>query len=204
MKRNVLATLTLCLVLTACTTNNNPPANQAAPQPDQNAPRTQRVQQTAPNRGHHVNSQQTADRLVQLARKVPNVKGATAVVIGRNAVVGIDVNAHLDRSEVGVIKYSVAEALKADPAGARAAVTADADINQRLREMATDIRNGRPVSGFAEELADIVGRIIPQMPRHVEEREQQPTRENEQRMNNNGRARPHGNQDIDVNRTRQH
>ena len=202
MKRSLLGTLTLCLFLAACTTTeNNPPANQSAPQPNQNAPQTQRVQQTAPRQQNQKTAQATADRLVKLAEKVPNVKGATAVVIGNYAAVGIDVDAHLDRPEVGVIKYSVAEALKEDPLGANAVVTADPDINQRLREMAADIRGGRPVNGFAEELADIVGRIIPQMPQHVQTREKKPTRENEQRINKDGRSRPQGNNKINVNRT---
>ncbi|MBO8162226.1 MAG: YhcN/YlaJ family sporulation lipoprotein [Brevibacillus sp.] len=199
MKRT-LAVISLCIWLAACNTQNNPPANQAAPQPDQSAPETQRVKQTAPSPKRDQSPQAKADRLVELASKVPNVNDATAVVIGRWAVVGIDVNAHLDRPDVGVIKYSVAEALKEDPQGATALVTADPDIVQRLREMAADIRQGRPVAGFAEELADIVGRIMPQMPRDVERREQPTTTENEQRINKDGKSRPEGNQKIPVNR----
>jgi len=201
VKRIAIGTLSICLLLTACTTTSNkPPANQAAPKQNQNAPKTQRVQQTNPGPAKNQSAQATADRLVELAKRVPKVNGATAVVVGKYAVVGIDVNAHLDRSQVGVIKYSVAEALKADPQGAKALVTADADIVQRLREMGADIRNGRPVSGFAEEMADIVGRIIPQSPTRVQTREQKPSRENEQRINKDSRSRPHGNEKINVNR----
>lgn len=201
VKRSILGTLALSLLLASCTTANEPPANQSAPQPNQSAPKTQRVQQTAPRKTYNEDPQATADRLVALARKVPNVNGATAVVAGNYAVVGIDVNAHLERSEVGVIKYSVAEALKEDPMGANAVVTADPDIVQRLREMAADIRRGRPVSGVTDELADIVGRIMPQAPRQVQKREAPPTRQNEQRITKDNRARPHGNNKIDVNRT---
>ncbi|UFJ41888.1 YhcN/YlaJ family sporulation lipoprotein [Brevibacillus humidisoli] len=199
MKR-IAVVISLSLLLTACNTENNPPANEAAPQPNQEAPQTQRVKQTAPSPKHDQSPQAKADRLVQLASKVRNVKDATAVVIGRWAVVGIDVNAHLDRPEVGVVKYSVAEALKEDPQGATAVVTADPDIVQRLQEMATDIRQGRPVAGFAEELADIVGRIMPQAPRNVERRERPDTRENEQRINQDTNAKPEGNKKIPVNR----
>ena len=119
---------------------------------------------------------------------------------GKWAVVGIDVNAHLDRPEVGVIKYSVAEALKEDPQGANAIVTADPDIVQRLREMNADIRQGRPIAGIAEELADIVGRLIPQLPRDVKQREEAPSRENEQRINKSDNSNPEGNKKIPVNR----
>jgi YhcN/YlaJ family sporulation lipoprotein len=199
MKR-IVALLSLCLLLSACNNPNQPPANQAAPQPDKKAPRTQRVQQTAPTPRYNQSPQAKAERLVQIASRVKNVKDATAVVIGRWAVVGIDVNAHLDRPEVGVIKYTVAEALKEDPQGATALVTADPDIVQRLREMNADIRRGRPITGLVQELADIVGRIIPQAPQDVEKKEEPPTKQNEQRINKSGRSKPEGNRKIPVNR----
>lgn len=200
VKRTAIYVLSVSLLLSACMTNNKPPANQAAPQPGQTVPETQRVQQTAPSPTYNQSPQATAERLVRLATRVKNVNDATAVVLGKWAVVGIDVNAHLDRPEVGVIKYSVAEALKEDPQGANAIVTADPDIVQRLREMAADIQRGRPVTGLAEELADIVGRLMPQLPRDVQKREETPTRENEQRINKSGNSKPQGNKKIPVNR----
>lgn len=80
------------------------------------------------------------------------------------AVVGIDVDGKLERSRVGSIKYSVAEAIRKDPRGVKAFVTADMDISNRLNEMGRHISKGNPVSGFAAEMADIIGRIIPQLP----------------------------------------
>lgn len=108
--------------------------------------------------------QEIADHLVQLASSVPNVNDATAVVIGNYAVVGIDVNKDLERSDVGSIKYSVAESLKNDHHGARAIVVADADLNARLREVADDIKANQPVQGIMNELADITGRLMPELP----------------------------------------
>jgi len=198
--KRLIALLGLTVFLSACNTDNPPPANEAAPQPNQTAPKTQRVQQTAPAPNYNQSAQATANRLVQLASRVKNVHGATAVVAGKWAVVGIDVDAKLDRPEVGVIKYSVAEALKEDPQGANAIVTADPDIVQRLREMSADMSQGRPLKGIAEELADIVGRIVPQLPRDVEMRERPPTHLNEQRMNKSDRSTPEGNKKIPVNK----
>ena len=43
---------------------------------------------------------------------MPGVNDATAVVVGKYAIVGIDVKAKLDRTRVESIKYSVAESLK--------------------------------------------------------------------------------------------
>ncbi len=107
--------------------------------------------------------------MVNLATSIPNVNDATAVVLGRYAIVGIDVNKNLDRSEVGSIKYSVAESLKNDPHGARAVVIADPDTNARLKEIYADIQNGKPVQGVMNELADISGRLMPEVPADIVE-----------------------------------
>ena len=70
-------------------------------------------------------SEKISQRLANIAGSVPNVERATAVALGKYAIVGIDVNEDLDRSKVGALKYSVAEALKKDPMGANAVVVAD-------------------------------------------------------------------------------
>ncbi|MNB70922.1 Sporulation lipoprotein [compost metagenome] len=113
------------------------------------------------------------DHLEQLALRVPGVKGAHCVVLGKNAVVGIDVDGSLSRSRVGTIKYSVAEALRKDPAAVNSMVTADMDISARIAELGKHVRQGHPVSGFSAEMADIIGRIIPQLPDDTTPRGQQ-------------------------------
>ena len=113
--------------------------------------------------------QQISKHLADLATSIPKVNDATAVVLGRFALVGIDVNQDLDRSEVGSIKYSVAESLKNDPHGARAIVIADPDINARLKEIGGDIQRGEPIEGIMNELADIAGRVIPEVPADIKD-----------------------------------
>jgi YhcN/YlaJ family sporulation lipoprotein len=113
--------------------------------------------------------QQISKHLADLATSIPKVNDATAVVLGRYALVGIDVNQDLDRSEVGSIKYSVAESLKNDPHGARAIVIADPDINARLKEIGEDIQRGEPIEGIMNELADIAGRVIPEIPADIKD-----------------------------------
>ena len=104
------------------------------------------------------------DRLIDLAVQVPHVHDATAVVLGDYAIVGIDVDQDIDRSQVGIIKYSVGEALANDPYGANATIVADPDMNARIREVAADIQNGHPIRGILNELSDITSRIIPEVP----------------------------------------
>ncbi|MDT3426523.1 YhcN/YlaJ family sporulation lipoprotein [Paenibacillus forsythiae] len=113
------------------------------------------------------------DHLEQLAKRVPGVNGAHCVVMGNTAVVGIDVDGALSRSRVGTVKYSVAEAFRKDHRGINSIVTADVDMASRIAELSRHFRQGRPVSGFAAEMADIIGRIIPQVPEDTTPRGQQ-------------------------------
>ncbi|HZG55892.1 YhcN/YlaJ family sporulation lipoprotein [Paenibacillus sp.] len=126
-----------------------------------------RVQQSAPNVDEE-RSRATEARLEQLAEGIQEVKHANCVIVGNTAIVGIDVGGDVERSRVGTIKYAVAEALRKDPVGIHAIVTADMDLNHRLQEIRQDMANGRPIEGIAEELADIVGRIVPQLPRDTQ------------------------------------
>ena len=133
------------------------------------------------DRTENMAEEQIAEHLVELATSIPDVKNATAVVAGNYAVVGIDVDKDLDRTRVGSIKYSVAESLKHDPYGANAVVVADADTVERLNQMREDIRNGQPIEGVANELAAIVGRIMPQIPYDINSN-QGPTEQNEKQL----------------------
>ncbi len=141
-----------------------------------------KVKQTDETQIKEKSYQEIAEHLVNLASRVPNVNDATAVVAGPYAVVGIDVNSDLDRSRVGTIKYSVSESLKNDPYGKKAIVVADADTVSRLRQMAREIRQGQPIGGVVEELAAIVGRIMPQLPERLPTDGEEPTNENDQQL----------------------
>ncbi|MBY0144625.1 YhcN/YlaJ family sporulation lipoprotein [Neobacillus niacini] len=156
MKRLFIFT-TLVLVLTACNNSSNNAQNNEKQS-------LVNVKNSYIEEVDRKTGQEVSKRLVELATSIPNVHDATAVVIGRYAIVGIDVNSKIERSQVGSIKYSVAESLKADPYGARAIVVADADTNQRLKEISADIQNGRPIQGIMEELADVAGRLMPEIP----------------------------------------
>lgn len=152
----------IAIVATGCTTVAR---NETSPSP-RNDGRVQ-TKQTEPRKMEIKNSEQVAAHLEQLAKGIDGVTNANCVVFGNTAIVGIDVDAKMERSRVGTIKYSVAEAFRKDPYGVDALVTADIDLSQRINEIGADIRRGRPIAGFAEEMADIMGRLIPQMPRDI-------------------------------------
>ncbi|MFK9092282.1 YhcN/YlaJ family sporulation lipoprotein [Bacillus salipaludis] len=156
--KNILLFLVICLLLAGCNTNNH---KEIAKSDDQSLVNVKNSYIESVDRK---TGQEISQRLVHLATSIPNVNDATAVVIGKYAIVGIDVNAKIDRSQVGSIKYSVAESLKKDPYGANAVVVADADTTERLKEIQADIKNGRPIQGIMEELADVAGRLMPEIP----------------------------------------
>lgn len=128
--------------------------------------------------------QQIARHLAHLASSVPNVNDATVLVVGKYALVGIDVNAKLDPSRVGTVKYSVVESLQKDPYGANAIVIADADLNTRLKAIQKQVEKGKPIQGFMNELAAIVGRVMPEIPSDfLQTKNPRPTRQNDKQLN---------------------
>ncbi len=151
------------LILLAGCNNNNVENSQQSENRD-NTPHVTNVKNSTIQEVDRKTGQDIAKRLVSLATSIENVNDATAVVIGKYALVGVDINANLDRSEVGSIKYAVAESLKNDPDGANAVVIADPDMTARLKEIGEDIQNGKPIQGIFNELADISGRLIPEVP----------------------------------------
>lgn len=104
--KKIITAVTICLVLAGCNTKNQ---NQLMKNEHQS------VKNSSIHNVDRKTGQEISKRLVSLATSIPNVNDATAVVLGRYAIVGIDVNSKLDRSQVGSIKYSVAESLKKDP-----------------------------------------------------------------------------------------
>lgn len=157
--KNIFIIIGLSFVLIGCNNTNNAQNNQKQALINVKNSEIENVDRKT--------GQEVSKRLVELATSIPEVNDATAVVLGRYAIVGIDVKSKVDRSQVGSIKYSVAESLKNDPYGARAIVIADADTNQRLKEISTDIQKGKPIRGIMEELADVAGRLMPEVPAEI-------------------------------------
>ncbi|WP_425462080.1 YhcN/YlaJ family sporulation lipoprotein [Mesobacillus subterraneus] len=172
----LIAVLSLLTLITACNLQNNASQNDR----DQNKVR---VQNSTIQEVDRESGQRISRHLVNLTTHIPNVDDAAAVVLGRYAIVGIDVDDNMERSEVDTVKYTVAEALKKDPHGARAVVVADPDITARLREISADIRNGQPLMGIMNELSDITGRIMPEVPADmIEPQNNKPTEDPKKKL----------------------
>ena len=192
MKKMICTMLLIC-ILTGCNTSTR----NASQEPHQMHPRSyggnittqhddrmnaSRIDQFNENTGEvhdiangtdhgKMSNDKRVSHLKALAKQVEGVQNANCIILGNTAIVGIDVDGDLERARVGTIKYSVAEALRKDPEGVDSIVTADADVSERIKEIGEHIRQGHPISGFASELADMVGRIIPQLPKDVKVRQ---------------------------------
>jgi YhcN/YlaJ family sporulation lipoprotein len=168
------------LLLAACSQTPRQGAGTATPA----NPGQPRAQQAAPEPRQNLADPSITSHLESLATRVPGVQSARCVVMGHTAIVGINVRPELDRARVDTIKYSVAEAMRKDPYGANAIVTADMDLSQRITEMGNQIRAGQPVAAFTNELGDIIGRILPQFPKDVRPRNSVPPRSENPNPNN--------------------
>ncbi|MDQ0272419.1 YhcN/YlaJ family sporulation lipoprotein [Cytobacillus purgationiresistens] len=157
--------LAMSLFLAACGTTQNESAPNTGEQKD--TPHTVNVKNSTIEHQTRESGQQISEHLVDLSTQLPHVNDATAVVLGKYAIVGIDIDENTERSDVGSIKYSVAEALKHDPHGANAMIIADPDLYARLQEIGEDIKSGQPIQGIMNELADISGRLIPEVPADI-------------------------------------
>ena len=177
-----LCVLIVASLLAGC----NQVTKQASPSPqnqNENAPRVQNVQeqQNVNDDNQAKNDQMSKQRhLEDIAKRTLGVNNAHCIIMGNTALVGIDVDAKLERARVGTVKYTVAEAIRKDPDGAGTIVTADVDLSQRIAEIGTKIREGHPISGFTTELADIIGRIVPQL---TEDTKHEETNNNERNKN---------------------
>lgn len=154
--KKILATSVIFFIISGCNTNNDVKRNEGQQFINVKNSYIQEVDRKT--------GQEISKHLVELSTSIPNVHDATAVVLGKYAIVGIDVNSKINRSQVGSIKYSVAESLRKDPYGAKAIVVADPDTVQRLKEISVEIQKGRPIQGIMNELADISGRLMPEVP----------------------------------------
>ncbi|WP_243385212.1 YhcN/YlaJ family sporulation lipoprotein [Bacillus kexueae] len=180
MRLLLIAAILSITSLQACSANENTRGDV----PKEYEDRVIKVKDSVTEKVDRKTGQQIAQHLVELARRNKEVQNATAVVLGQYAVVGIDVNEKLERSKVESVKYSVAETLKKDPYGANAVVVADPDTNQRVRNIAKSIEDGRPIGGLLDELASIVGRLMPDIPSDIiDNQEKQPTNQNNDQLN---------------------
>lgn len=108
------------------------------------------------------NNEELSRRIAEIATDVDGVDNATVVVTGDTAYVGIDMDKDLENEDTDRLKERVGDRIK-DRVDSidRVYVSADVDTVERLREIGRDIRGGRPISGFLNELTEMFRRPMP-------------------------------------------
>lgn len=143
--------IALLLFVPACSAQKRPGPVQ--PAPDQTQPMTpaQPSQESV-----------KADNIAQKVNQIKDVNSSTVVLADTRAWVGIDLKANAGVNLTDQVKNEVANTVKTeDPSIQTVYVTADVDTVTRLKAMANDIKSGKPVSGFVNELQNIGQRIMP-------------------------------------------
>jgi len=100
-----------------------------------------------------------------IAKKVNHlkeVKNTTVLLSGNTAIIGVEIDRNVQGQMTDDLKNKIIKAVKdADGSIRNVSVTANPDLFTRISNIEKDIRDGRPISGFAEEFQEILRRINP-------------------------------------------
>jgi len=115
---------------------------------------------TAPGIGGNLSSR--AEKIANEVAKMKEVDTATVVITGNTAMVGVQ----FDKQYKGEMTTKLKEMIdnrvkKVDKDIDNVAVTAEPDLFSRIKTLASDIENGKPLTGFVQEIQEILNRINP-------------------------------------------
>lgn len=164
-----------CLIFTGCGNNKNnnttnPPANNnQTDTPNEDADNNilpgDEDNNTTDNTTNsadgdlHDRAEKIADAVV---KDVAQVKDARTVISERLAYVSVEIDNTADTAESATLKDEITEVVKkTDTEIETVYVMEDADTFTRMKEIGDDIANGKPISGFAEELENLFVRVTP-------------------------------------------
>ncbi|QQY80583.1 YhcN/YlaJ family sporulation lipoprotein [Keratinibaculum paraultunense] len=106
-----------------------------------------------------------AKKAANIAEKITNLKeinSASVLISGNSCIVGVDIKNNIEGKMTTDLKQKIERIVRnTDNSIKYVSITADPDLYTRIRNMAADIANGRPISGFANEFEEILRRITP-------------------------------------------
>lgn len=159
--------LSLCLALfllvfvgTGCSnkTKENPPANNNANTAEQKATENKTTPEVT--KGDLSNrAKKIADELV----KIDGIEKASVVISEKRALVGVTLPSSAEGKITNELKKKVEDKVKStDKEIENVAVSADADIYQRISKVSEGIKGGKGIKEFGDEVAELFRRITPQ------------------------------------------
>jgi YhcN/YlaJ family sporulation lipoprotein len=151
---SLILSLSLSLALGGCSTTKKP-----APKP---APPAKMTPTPSPAKKPATSAHTRATKLAKAAEKVEGVKSATVVITDSTAMVGLETNPNIEAKKTEEIKTKVADEIKRADTGIKTvSITTDPNLITRLKKVAQGIKEGKPISSFADEIAEITRRITP-------------------------------------------
>ncbi|MFY9176845.1 MAG: YhcN/YlaJ family sporulation lipoprotein [Caldicoprobacterales bacterium] len=125
--------------------------------PDTTSPRTVRRLGTTDD-----TARSQAKRIADAVAKEKNIDAASCVITGDTALIGVQFDKQFKGDLTDSIKKSVEKRVRSiEPDIDNVVVTADPDLLSRIKTIASDIENGKPLSGFTNEIEEIIRRINP-------------------------------------------
>jgi YhcN/YlaJ family sporulation lipoprotein len=110
----------------------------------------------------NLNMTDRAEKIARNVAKLKEVNSATCVITGNTALIGIDMKDNIEGKMTNDLKRKVESSVRnTDKNIKNVTVTADVDLYKRISNMARDIRNGRPITGFTDEIQEMLRRITP-------------------------------------------
>lgn len=108
------------------------------------------------------NVQDRAEKLADVAAEQKEVESASCLITGDTAMIGLQFDDQYKGKLTDDIKEQVDKRVrKADTRIKRVVVTADPDLVSRIEEIFDETGKGKPLSGFADEINEIINRINP-------------------------------------------
>ncbi|MCM3561583.1 YhcN/YlaJ family sporulation lipoprotein [Paenibacillus sp. JMULE4] len=114
-----------------------------------------------PPQTHIDNRIQIADAAAEKIVRINRVKQANVLVTGRNAYVAVIVDTPQNQLSRDLEAQIAQQVRSTDPNIQNVYISANPEFVDRITSYVTDVRQGRPVSGFYEQFTEIVQRLFP-------------------------------------------
>lgn len=161
MSKQLLMVFSVILILSVmvCAISCSPARRPGPVQPTPSAPTPSPAQPTPTT---PTGQSARAEALAKKISDLNNINSATVVLSGNSCWVGVDLAAKTENKMTNQMKNDITSIVKREEKGINNVyVSADADTVSRLRNIAKDIKNGKPISGFIKELNEIGRRVTP-------------------------------------------
>ncbi len=107
----------------------------------------------------------TSDNATRIANRIEElneVKNATVAISGSRCLVGVTTTNNVEGNMTTALKDRIDKVVKDEDKNIKTVhVTASPDLYKRIENIGNDVRGGKPLSGFAEEIEELIRRITP-------------------------------------------